>query len=83
MSVSLLLLLPVVIVTLVLNVQHVYEDLLGMKFRIAPASFFQVNTPACGVLYDIIREAVAPEEGKKPVIYGRGGGDLAWTEMFS
>ncbi|XP_041347369.1 tRNA (uracil-5-)-methyltransferase homolog A-like [Gigantopelta aegis] len=33
---------------------HIYEDLLGMKFRISPDSFFQVNTLAAELLYNQI-----------------------------
>jgi len=42
-----------------------------MKFRIAPTSFFQVNTAACGVLYDLIRGIVQSDVGTNPVIYGK------------
>lgn len=41
-----------------------------MKFRISPAAFFQVNTPACEVLYTVIREVAAVDAVKRPVIYG-------------
>jgi tRNA (uracil-5-)-methyltransferase len=32
------------------------EEMLGAKFRISPTSFFQVNTPAASVLYDLVRQ---------------------------
>lgn len=39
---------------LLLGKEHIYEDLLGLKFRISPDAFFQVNTPAAHVLYSTI-----------------------------
>lgn len=32
------------------------EEMLGTKFRISPTSFFQVNTPAASLLYDLVRQ---------------------------
>ncbi|XP_012631998.1 tRNA (uracil-5-)-methyltransferase homolog A isoform X1 [Microcebus murinus] len=34
----------------------IYEDLLGLTFRISPHAFFQVNTPAAEVLYTVIQD---------------------------
>uniref|UniRef100_A0A8D1KKW5 tRNA (uracil-5-)-methyltransferase homolog A n=1 Tax=Sus scrofa TaxID=9823 RepID=A0A8D1KKW5_PIG len=36
--------------------QCIYEDLLGLTFRISPHAFFQVNTPAAEVLYTVIQD---------------------------
>ncbi|NWI11994.1 TRM2A methyltransferase, partial [Crypturellus soui] len=36
--------------------KYIYEELLGLKFRISPHAFFQVNTEAAEVLYTTIRE---------------------------
>ncbi|XP_010201691.2 tRNA (uracil-5-)-methyltransferase homolog A isoform X1 [Colius striatus] len=36
--------------------KYIYEELLGLKFRISPHAFFQVNTAAAEVLYTAIRE---------------------------
>ncbi|NXE51895.1 TRM2A methyltransferase, partial [Casuarius casuarius] len=36
--------------------KYIYEELLGLKFRISPHAFFQVNTRAAEVLYTAIRE---------------------------
>ncbi|CAI5797336.1 tRNA (uracil-5-)-methyltransferase homolog A [Podarcis lilfordi] len=36
--------------------KYIYEDLLGLKFRISPHAFFQVNTQAAEVLYSVIQE---------------------------
>lgn len=35
---------------------YFYEQLLGLKFKISPFSFFQTNTPAAEVLYETVRE---------------------------
>ncbi|KAL6057499.1 tRNA methyltransferase 2 [Balamuthia mandrillaris] len=36
--------------------KYIYETVCGLKFRISPASFFQVNTKGAEVLYTIIAE---------------------------
>ncbi|XP_051829192.1 tRNA (uracil-5-)-methyltransferase homolog A isoform X1 [Antechinus flavipes] len=36
--------------------KYIHEELLGLKFRISPHAFFQVNTPAAEVLYNTIRD---------------------------
>ncbi|XP_053846253.1 tRNA (uracil-5-)-methyltransferase homolog B isoform X1 [Vidua macroura] len=35
---------------------HIFEELLGLKFRISPDAFFQVNTAGAEVLYQAVRE---------------------------
>ncbi|TRZ01457.1 hypothetical protein DNTS_034759 [Danionella cerebrum] len=40
----------------VMGDEWIYEELLGLKFRISPHSFFQTNTPAAEVLYAAVGE---------------------------
>ncbi|KAI9014980.1 S-adenosyl-L-methionine-dependent methyltransferase, partial [Gaertneriomyces semiglobifer] len=35
---------------------YIHEELLGLKFRVSPTAFFQVNTKAAEVLYSKVRE---------------------------
>ncbi|KAF0027530.1 hypothetical protein F2P81_020271 [Scophthalmus maximus] len=44
---------------------HIYEEVLGFKFRISADAFFQVNQPAAEVLYGTVRDLCVPntEEG--------------------
>lgn len=53
---------------------HFYEELLGLKFKISPFSFFQTNSRGAEVLYDIARDFIkefrAREGGpQKPVLF--------------
>ncbi|XP_047206838.1 tRNA (uracil(54)-C(5))-methyltransferase homolog-B isoform X3 [Girardinichthys multiradiatus] len=44
---------------------HIYEEVLGFKFRISADAFFQVNQAAAQVLYNTVRDLCVPvtEEG--------------------
>jgi tRNA (uracil-5-)-methyltransferase len=35
---------------------HIFEDLLGLKVRISPDAFFQINTAGAEMLYQTVRE---------------------------
>ncbi|MBR3397923.1 MAG: 23S rRNA (uracil(1939)-C(5))-methyltransferase RlmD [Lachnospiraceae bacterium] len=37
---------------------HIYDELLGLRYRIGPFSFFQTNTLGAEVLYGIVREYI-------------------------
>lgn len=41
---------------------HIHDVLLGLKFRISPEAFFQVNTSACEELYKAIAEVASLSE---------------------
>ncbi len=49
------------------------EELLGLKFKVTPFSFFQTNSSGAEVLYDIVRsfslKGALEKEKKLPVIY--------------
>lgn len=49
---------------------YFYEELLGLKFKISPFSFFQTNTFGAEVLYETVREYIGSlsEEGKREKI---------------
>ncbi|TCK92556.1 23S rRNA (uracil-5-)-methyltransferase RumA [Natranaerovirga hydrolytica] len=47
--------------------EHFYEEVLGLKFRISPFSFFQTNSLGAEVLYSIVRDYVG--ETKDKVIF--------------
>ncbi|KFW12766.1 tRNA (uracil-5-)-methyltransferase A, partial [Eurypyga helias] len=54
--------------------KYIYEELLGLKFRISPHAFFQVNTQAAEVLYTAIMEwaQLSPESTVLDVCCGTG-----------
>lgn len=52
-----------------LGEKHVCEELLGLKFRISPAAFFQVNTVTAEILYSLIGDLAISHSVKNPLIY--------------
>ncbi|NXK24771.1 TRM2A methyltransferase, partial [Arenaria interpres] len=54
--------------------KYIYEELLGLKFRISPHAFFQVNTQAAEVLYTAIGEwaQLSPESTVLDICCGTG-----------
>ncbi|NWR83442.1 TRM2A methyltransferase, partial [Furnarius figulus] len=54
--------------------KYIYEELLGLKFRISPHAFFQVNTQAAEVLYTVIMEwaQLSPESTVLDICCGTG-----------
>ena len=60
-----------------------YEELLGLRFKISPFSFFQTNTLGAEKLYDKVREYAGTEFEKKPVIYDLYSGTGTITQLMS
>ena len=53
-----------------------YEELLGLKFKITPFSFFQTNSYGAGVLYETVREYIGGSLGTVFDLYS-GTGTIA------
>lgn len=51
-------------VNLLYGKDHIMEELLGLKFKISPFSFFQTNTKGAASLYSIVREFMGDSENK-------------------
>lgn len=54
-----------------------YEELLGLKFKISPFSFFQTNSLGAEVLYDTAREYIGDTKNKKIYDLYSGTGTIA------
>eukprot|EP00501_MAST-03F_sp_TOSAG23-6_P000783 GSMAST32.ASY1.ANO1.813.1 assembled CDS len=52
------------------------EELLGLKFQIAPQAFFQVNTKAAEVLYETVKQFVKPDKNTVVVDVCCGTGSI-------
>lgn len=48
--------------TLLWGDKYIYETILGLKFRISPEAFFQINTKAAEILYESAIELAEPSE---------------------
>ncbi len=44
---------------------YIYEELLGLRFKISPFSFFQTNSLSAEVIYNTVREYVGTSLGEK------------------
>ena len=60
---------------------YFYEEILGLKFKISPFSFFQTNTLGAEVLYDKVREYVG--ETKDKLIYDLYTGTGTIAQMLA
>lgn len=55
---------------------YIYDELLGRKFRITPASFWQVNREQAEVLYSVAKEYACLKEGESLVDLYCGTGSV-------
>jgi len=55
---------------------YIYDELLGRKFRITPASFWQVNRQQAEVLYSVAKQYAALKEGESLVDLYCGTGSV-------
>lgn len=60
---------------------HFYEELLGLKFKISPFSFFQTNSRGAEVLYETARSYVG--ETKDKIIYDLYSGTGTIAQMLA
>lgn len=51
-------------VNILYGIDHIQENLLGLKFNISPFSFFQTNTKGAESLYSIVREYMGDSDNK-------------------
>lgn len=66
---------------------YFYEEILGLRFRITPFSFFQTNSLGAEKLYEKVRSYAGFEdlqkENRKPVIYDLYSGTGTITQLMS
>ncbi len=55
----------------------IYEELLGLRFKITPFSFFQTNSPGAEVLYDTVRRYIGDTKGADIFDLYSGTGTIA------
>ena len=63
--------------TILYGKDYFYEELLGLKFRITPFSFFQTNSLGAEVLYGTAREFIGEVDGKLVFDLYSGTGTIA------
>ena len=56
---------------------HFYEELLGLKFKITPFSFFQTNSLGAEILYDTVRQYIGDTKGQDVFDLYSGTGTIA------
>ncbi|XP_070189874.1 tRNA (uracil-5-)-methyltransferase homolog B-like isoform X2 [Littorina saxatilis] len=55
---------------------HIYEEVLGYKFRISPEAFFQLNTPGAEVLYSVVQNLFKDRNVEMVLDIGCGTGTI-------
>ena len=67
----------------ILGDTHIYEEVLGYRFRISPESFFQLNTAGAQVLYTVVQDLVKACRPKTLLDVGCGTGVWGFFFFFS
>lgn len=67
--------------TLIYGTDHIYENMLGLKFKISPFSFFQTNTSGAEQLYSKVREYVG--ETRDKIIFDLYSGTGTIAQMLA
>lgn len=62
---------------LIYGKDYIYEELLGLKFKISPFSFFQTNSLGAEKLYSVVREYAGDVSGKTIFDLYSGTGTIA------
>ncbi len=62
---------------------YFYEELLGLKFKISPFSFFQTNSLGAEVLYETAREFIGEIGKEDPVVFDLYSGTGTIAQMLS
>jgi 23S rRNA (uracil-5-)-methyltransferase RumA len=63
---------------------HFYEELLGLRFKVTPFSFFQTNSKGAEVLYSTARSFILPSvSGRDPVVFDLYSGTGTIAQMLS
>ncbi|MBQ2040780.1 MAG: class I SAM-dependent RNA methyltransferase, partial [Lachnospiraceae bacterium] len=62
---------------------HITEELLGLKFRISPFSFFQTNTKGAELLYSKVREFIDEELGPDMRVFDLYSGTGTIAQMLA
>ncbi len=60
---------------------YIYEELLGLRFKISPFSFFQTNSLGAEVLYSVVRDFVSLKND--PVVYDLYSGTGTIAQILS
>ena len=63
-------------VNVLYGIDHIVENLVGLKFKISPFSFFQTNTKGAEDLYSIVREYMGDSDDKVVFDLYRGTGTI-------
>ena len=67
-------------INLIYGKNHIQEEVLGLKFKISPFSFFQTNTKSAEILYNIAREKI---DAKDKLVFDLYSGTGTITQMLA